>query len=106
MSRYKYEVTGVMLVVGILVFITFAAAYGWIAAAAASLGAMAIYLLGARLAVDCYTFLNRWAHRSKGGAAADPADGMMTVLWPIALPIALLMYGAIGIVNRVLPDAR
>lgn len=29
----------------------------------------------------------------------------MTVLWPLALPVALLMYGAMGIVNRVLPDA-
>ena len=104
MSRYKYEVTGVMLVVGMLVFIAIATAYGWIAAAAASLGAMAIYLVGARFAVDCYTFLNRWAHRSKGGKA-DPADSMMTVLWPLALPVALLMYGAMGIVNRVLPDA-
>jgi hypothetical protein len=103
MSRYKYEVTGMMLAIGILVFIAFAMAYGWIAAAAASIGAMAVYLAGARLAVDCYIFLNRWAHRSKAGSR-DAADSMMTLLWPIALPIALLMYGAMGIVNRVLPD--
>jgi hypothetical protein len=104
MSRYKYEVTGVMLAVGILVFIAFFLAYGWVAAAAAALGAMAVYLAGARFAVDCYTFLSRWAHRSKPGKP-EPADSMMTVLWPLALPVALLMYGAMGIVNRVLPDA-
>ena len=104
MSRYKYEVTGVMLALGILVFIAFTAAYGWLVAGAAALGAMALYLAGARFAVDCYTFLNRWAHRSRG-QPAGAADSMMTVLWPLELPIALLMYGALGIVNRVLPDA-
>ena len=105
MSRYKYEVTGVMLAIGILVFILFAAAYGWVSAAAASFGAMALYLAGARFAVDCYTFFNRWAHRTKG-CRVQAADSMMTVLWPIALPVTLIVYGAMGIVNRVLPDAR
>ncbi|HZN22696.1 MAG TPA: hypothetical protein VFB75_00605 [Burkholderiales bacterium] len=30
--------------------------------------------------------------------------GVMAMLWPIALPIAFVMYGALGIVNRVMRD--
>ena len=104
MTRYKYEVTGVMLALGVLVFIAGATAYGFFAGAAAAIGAMALYLLGARIAVDAYSVLGRWAHRGQTGRP-EPADGMMTVLWPVALPVTLLAYGAMGIVNRVLPDA-
>ncbi len=31
--------------------------------------------------------------------------GVIAMLWPISLPIALVMYGALGIVNRVMPDS-
>jgi hypothetical protein len=31
---------------------------------------------------------------------------MMAILWPLALPIAVVVYGALGIVNRVMPDVQ
>jgi hypothetical protein len=104
MVRYKYELTGAMLVVGILVFIVCAVNYSIITALAAALGSMALYLAGARMSMVCYALLSRWAHR---GAADKPdlADrGVMAMLWPISLPVAVVMYGALGIVNRVMPD--
>ena len=104
MSRYKYEVTGVMLALGILVLVAAGPTHGLLAAAAGAVGAMAFYLVGARFAVDCYAILGRWAYRGKPGAP-EPADSLMMVFWPVALPVALLIYGAMGIVNRVLPDA-
>ena len=102
MNRYKYELTGAMLAIGILVFIIVASLHSVVLGIAAAIGGMALYLAGARFAVVCYVVLSRWAHR--GTISESPDRSIMAILWPIFLPIALIVYGALGIVNRVMPD--
>jgi hypothetical protein len=105
MTRYKYELTGAMLVIGVLVFIVLAVNHSMLAGVVAAFVSMAIYLAGARLSMLCYVALSRWAHRG-GSDKQEFADrGVMAMLWPVALPIAFVMYGALGIVNRVMPDS-
>jgi hypothetical protein len=105
MTRYKYEVTGAMLVIGVLVFIVISVNYSFVAGLGASLASMAVYLAGARLSMVCYVSLSRWAHRGTSQKEDFADRGVMAMLWPISLPIALVMYGALGIVNRVMPDS-
>lgn len=105
MNPYKYELTGAMLAIGVLVFVVVAAAYSIVVALASGLVSMALYLAGARLSVVCYTILSHWAHR--GTTIGQSTDrSMMAILWPLALPIAVVVYGALGIVNRVMPDVQ
>ena len=104
MTRYKYELTGAMLAIGILVFIVVAVNRSVVAALGAAFAAMAVYLAGARLSMVCYVLLSRWAHRGTKDKQELADRGVMAMLWPISLPIALVMYGALGIVNRVMPD--
>jgi hypothetical protein len=105
MNSYKYELTGAMLAIGVLVFVVVAAAYSVVVALASGLVSMALYLAGARLSVVCYTILSHWAHRGiTTGQSTDRS--MMAILWPLALPIAVVVYGALGIVNRVMPDVQ
>ena len=105
MTRYKYELTGAMLVIGVLVFVVLAVNHSVLAGVGAAFVSMAIYLAGARLSMVCYVALSRWAHRG-GPDKQELADrGVMAMLWPVALPIAFVMYGALGIVNRVMPDS-
>ena len=104
MTRYKYELTGAMLAIGILVFIVLAVNHSVAAAVVAAFVSMAVYLAGARLSMVCYVLLSRWAHRGTDDKQDFADRGLMAMLWPISLPIALVMYGALGIVNRVMPD--
>ena len=106
MTRYKYELTGAMLVIGVLVFIVFAVNQSVVAAIAAAFISMAVYLTGARLSMLCYVALSRWAHRGAADKQEFADRGVMAMLWPAALPIAFVMYGALGIVNRVMHDSH
>ena len=94
-----------MLVIGVLVFIVIYVNYSFVAGLGASLASMAVYLVGARLSMVCYVALSRWAHRGTSQKEDFADRGVMAMLWPISLPIALVMYGALGIVNRVMPDS-
>ncbi len=105
MTRYKYELTGAMLAIGLVVYIVVAASNSVVVALATAIVSMALYLGGARLSVVCYALLSSWAHR--GADTPTSTDrSMMVILWPFALPVAGVVYGALGIVNRVMPDMQ
>ena len=105
MTRYKYELTGAMLAVGILVLIIVTVNYSLMKGIGAAVVSMAVYLAGARLSMLCYVGLSRWAHRGTSQKQDFTDRGVIAILWPISLPVALVMYGALGIVNRVMPDS-
>lgn len=105
MTRYKYELTGAMLAIGILVLIVVTVNYSLMTGIGAAVVSMAVYLAGARLAMVCCVALSRWAYRGTSQKQDFTDRGVIAMLWPISLPIALVMYGALGIVNRVMPDS-
>jgi hypothetical protein len=104
MTHYKYELTGAMLLVGIIAFIIAAVSHSVLVAAAASIPSMAVYLAGARFSLWGYAVLSRWSYRGAAPQVTTGERSIMIVLWPLCLPLALVIYGLLGVVNRIIPD--